>query len=69
MNQKLGFATDHRLLLINADDFGINPTHLDSHAGSIRGISTGRDFLEITFDLCESLFINHIWMNRIIHNW
>jgi predicted glycoside hydrolase/deacetylase ChbG (UPF0249 family) len=23
MNQKLGFATDHRLLLINADDFGI----------------------------------------------
>lgn len=32
---------------------GIDPTHLDSHAGSIMGISTGRDFLEITFDLCE----------------
>ncbi|MUT64601.1 polysaccharide deacetylase family protein [Paenibacillus sp. NEAU-GSW1] len=32
---------------------GIDPTHLDSHAGSIMGFCTGRDFLELTFDLCE----------------
>ncbi|GIP52414.1 polysaccharide deacetylase family protein [Paenibacillus vini] len=31
---------------------GMNPTHLDSHGGSVMGLSTGRDFLEITFDLC-----------------
>ncbi|XEC94310.1 polysaccharide deacetylase family protein [Paenibacillus tarimensis] len=32
---------------------GIEPTHLDSHAGSIMGLHHGRDFLEIVFDLCE----------------
>ncbi len=32
---------------------GMDPTHLDSHAGSIMGLFTGRDFLEIAFDLCE----------------
>lgn len=31
---------------------GIDPTHLDSHAGSIMGLCTGRDFLDITLDLC-----------------
>lgn len=32
---------------------GIEPTHLDSHAGSIMGLFTGRDFLETAFDLCH----------------
>ena len=32
---------------------GIEVTHLDSHAGSVMGLATGRDFLEIVFDLCE----------------
>lgn len=32
---------------------GINPTHLDSHEGSLLGLSGGRDFLEPVFDLCE----------------
>lgn len=36
---------------------GIDPTHLDSHTGSIMGIFTGCDFLEITFDLCEKYCI------------
>lgn len=36
-----------------AISFGIDPTHLDSHAGSIMGLIHGRDFLEIVFDLCE----------------
>ncbi|WMT39006.1 polysaccharide deacetylase family protein [Paenibacillus sp. D2_2] len=32
---------------------GVDVTHLDSHAGSVMGLTTGRDFLEIVFDLCE----------------
>ena len=36
-----------------AISLGIDPTHLDSHAGSIMGLNHGRDFLEIVFDLCE----------------
>ncbi|WP_059052230.1 polysaccharide deacetylase family protein [Paenibacillus senegalimassiliensis] len=63
------FHTDGTLLERNADEDevrmeiesqiqramlkGIDPTHVDSHAGSIMGLFTGRDFLEITFDLCE----------------
>lgn len=31
---------------------GIDPTHLDSHGGSIMGLFAGRDFLEETLDLC-----------------
>ncbi|MBP1995383.1 polysaccharide deacetylase family protein [Paenibacillus eucommiae] len=31
----------------------INPTHLDSHDGSLLGLARGRDFLEVAFDLCE----------------
>ena len=31
---------------------GVDLTHLDNHAGSLMGLITGRDFLEITFDLC-----------------
>lgn len=33
--------------------WGLDLTHLDSHGGSIMGLSCGRDFLEIVFDLCE----------------
>jgi predicted glycoside hydrolase/deacetylase ChbG (UPF0249 family) len=36
-----------------AISYGLDPTHLDSHAGSILGLHQGRDFLEIVFDLCE----------------
>lgn len=36
-----------------AISYGIDPTHLDSHAGCIMGLHHGRDFLEIVFDLCE----------------
>jgi predicted glycoside hydrolase/deacetylase ChbG (UPF0249 family) len=32
---------------------GVDVTHLDSHAGSVMGIYTGRDFLEIVYDLCK----------------
>jgi predicted glycoside hydrolase/deacetylase ChbG (UPF0249 family) len=32
--------------------WGINPTHLDVHMGSLYGLATGRDFLEIVFEAC-----------------
>lgn len=32
---------------------GLDPTHLDSHAGSVLGLAHGRDFLDVVFDLCE----------------
>lgn len=35
-----------------AQSQGIEITHLDSHAGSVLGLHTGRDFLPIVFDLC-----------------
>ncbi|UUZ84851.1 polysaccharide deacetylase family protein [Paenibacillus sp. P26] len=31
---------------------GLDPTHLDNHMGSVYGLQTGRDFLDIVFDLC-----------------
>jgi predicted glycoside hydrolase/deacetylase ChbG (UPF0249 family) len=31
---------------------GIDPTHLDSHQGSVFGLFLGRDFMEEVFDLC-----------------
>lgn len=34
-------------------ELGVDVTHLDSHAGSVMGLNTGRDFLEIVFELCE----------------
>lgn len=36
-----------------AISLGIDPTHLDSHQGSVLGLSHGRDFVEVIFDLCE----------------
>ncbi|OBR63150.1 hypothetical protein A7K91_23930 [Paenibacillus oryzae] len=63
------FHTDISLLEKNADEKevrielesqirksilkGIDPTHLDSHGGSVMGLLSGRDFLEVVFDLCE----------------
>jgi predicted glycoside hydrolase/deacetylase ChbG (UPF0249 family) len=35
-----------------AISLGIDPTHLDSHQGSVFGLFTGRDFMEEVFDLC-----------------
>lgn len=32
---------------------GLTPSHLDNHMGSVYGLETGRDFLEIVFELCE----------------
>ncbi|QHW33439.1 ChbG/HpnK family deacetylase [Paenibacillus rhizovicinus] len=45
---------------------GIDPTHLDSHAGSVMGLFTGRDFLEMAFDLCEKYCLPFNLPNRIV---
>lgn len=45
---------------------GIDPTHLDSHGGSIMGLFTGRDFIEITFDLCEKYRLPFNLPSRIL---
>ncbi|MNO65214.1 hypothetical protein D3C76_559610 [compost metagenome] len=50
----------------NAIVHGIDPTHLDSHGGSIMGLFTGRDFLEITFDLCEKYRLPFNLPTRIV---
>ncbi|WP_082652041.1 polysaccharide deacetylase family protein [Gorillibacterium timonense] len=31
---------------------GMDPTHLDSHMGSVYGLATGRHFLNVVFDIC-----------------
>ncbi|WP_052091865.1 polysaccharide deacetylase family protein [Paenibacillus sp. FSL H7-0357] len=45
--------TEIRSQIEMALTLGIEPTHLDSHEGSLLGLSRGRDFLEIVFDLCQ----------------
>ncbi|WP_438445002.1 ChbG/HpnK family deacetylase [Gorillibacterium sp. sgz5001074] len=34
-------------------DLGVKPSHLDSHEGSVLGLATGRDYLDIVLELCE----------------
>ncbi|MEW9698874.1 polysaccharide deacetylase family protein [Paenibacillus sp. SI8] len=36
----------------SAKRLGVDPTHLDNHMGSLYGLRTGRDFLEIVIDIC-----------------
>ncbi|EFM12126.1 YdjC family protein [Paenibacillus curdlanolyticus YK9] len=33
---------------------GMRPTHADSHMGSLYGLTTGRDFLTIVFEVCAA---------------
>lgn len=33
--------------------WGVDPSHLDIHMGSLYGLASGRDFLEIVIDACE----------------
>ncbi|SDW19703.1 hypothetical protein SAMN05518855_1001616 [Paenibacillus sp. CF384] len=51
---------------------GIDPTHLDSHGGTIMGLAGGRDFLEIAIDLCENTDFpltcrNASWSSHLFH--
>ena len=40
--------------IVCAQSFGVEPTHLDSHGGSVLGLATGRDFLDPVFELCQA---------------
>ncbi|AZS13443.1 polysaccharide deacetylase family protein [Paenibacillus lutimineralis] len=31
---------------------GVNPTHLDNHMGSLYGLATGKQFLDVVFEIC-----------------
>ncbi|WP_442602528.1 polysaccharide deacetylase family protein [Paenibacillus sp. KN14-4R] len=33
--------------------WGVDPTHLDIHMGSLYGLTTGKDFLETVFEACQ----------------
>ncbi|MCR8645140.1 polysaccharide deacetylase family protein [Paenibacillus sp. N1-5-1-14] len=33
--------------------WGVDPTHLDIHMGSLYGLTTGKDFLETVFEACK----------------
>ncbi|WP_207911041.1 polysaccharide deacetylase family protein [Paenibacillus albiflavus] len=33
--------------------WGVDPTHLDVHMGSLYGLATGRDYLEVVLEACE----------------
>lgn len=36
-----------------AKRMGLEPTHLDNHMGSLYGLATGREFLQIVFEVCK----------------
>lgn len=45
---------------------GVDPTHLDTHAGCLMGFTAGRDFLEAAFDLCEQYELPFNLPRRIV---
>lgn len=51
-----------------AISLGIEPTHLDSHEGSILGLYHHRDFLEVIFDLCRKYALPFCLPIRILEH-
>ncbi|MBW7477083.1 polysaccharide deacetylase family protein [Paenibacillus oenotherae] len=45
---------------------GVDPTHLDTHAGCLMGFAVGRDFLELAFELCEQYGLPFNLPRRIV---
>ena len=41
-----------RAQIDHARQLGLEPTHLDNHMGSLYGLVTGRDFLDVVFKIC-----------------
>lgn len=35
-------------------NMGLSPTHLDNHMGSLYGLKTGTDFLDVVFEICAA---------------
>ncbi|XEC93724.1 ChbG/HpnK family deacetylase [Paenibacillus tarimensis] len=48
---------------------GIDPTHLDSHGGSVFGLAAGCDFLEVVLDLCEQYRLPFHLPRRIVEHF
>lgn len=51
-----------------AISLGIDPTHLDSHAGSVLGLHRDRDFLEVIFGLCQQYALPFGLPTRILEH-
>ncbi|RJG22968.1 carbohydrate deacetylase [Paenibacillus thiaminolyticus] len=45
---------------------GLQPTHLDSHQGSVLGLFTGNDFLDVIFDLCDTYELPFLLPRNIV---
>ncbi|WNS41043.1 ChbG/HpnK family deacetylase [Paenibacillus sp. MMS20-IR301] len=60
-------STEIRSQIEAAIQSGIDPTHLDSHEGSLLGLADGRDFLELVFDLCEEYRLPFKLPRNIVH--
>lgn len=45
---EVAYELEAQILL--AIELGLDPTHLDCHAGSLLGLSTGRDLLDVVFE-------------------
>jgi predicted glycoside hydrolase/deacetylase ChbG (UPF0249 family) len=46
---------------------GIDPTHLDSHQGSVFGLSQGRNFMEAIFELCIEYGLPFLLPKQIVN--
>lgn len=45
-------AAEIEAQIARARSLGVNPTHADNHMGSLYGLATGKDFLEVTLKSC-----------------
>ncbi|MBK1810916.1 polysaccharide deacetylase family protein [Clostridium sp. YIM B02505] len=46
---------------------GIDPTHLDSHQGSVFGLFLGRDFMEVVFELCMEYGLPFLLPKQVVN--
>lgn len=46
---------------------GIDPTHLDSHQGSVFGLFLGRDFMDIVFELCVEYGLPFLLPKQVVN--
>lgn len=45
---------------------GLQPTHLDSHQGSVLGLFNGNDFLDVVYDLCDTYELPFLLPRNIV---
>ncbi|MCK8486722.1 ChbG/HpnK family deacetylase [Paenibacillus sp. MBLB2552] len=54
--------------ILKAISLGIDPTHVDSHAGSVLGLYQQRDFLEVIFELCVKYALPFCFPIRVLEH-